>query len=429
MLNAADNERLTRTGAGTAMGEIFPPLLAAGGAVARIAGARRHAAAGQGAGRGPAGLSRHQGPRRPDRTGAARGHRGADLYFGRNEDCGIRCIYPTAGNTTSTAKCVELPNAPPGSAYHGKMSIKAYPTRASFGDIVWAFLGPRDRMRRPGLPQLRVRHAGAGAALCHQAAAAVQLGAVDGGRASIPRTFPSCSQCPAPAMAQNDTMTTRRPTRAASAGCAATPLPRFTLTEHDVGFVVGGARHRRCRFALLAHHAVHAAGAFDHAVVDAGRDLLRLYLGADRRRVVAGSTPMPGTRSAICRRKRARATPPAAMGSSPSSDPRYVALRNRTNEYLIDRNEQKHRSFTGVRGIAEQDSLAQDSQGPHRRPHTRAPDADRRGDCAFFAAWMLAGAKALGEGIEPAAAQRAAAYPPARRRRPSWLTTRSISKR
>ena len=43
--------------------------------------------------------------------------------------------------------------------------------------------------------------------------------------------------------------------------------------------------------------------------------------------------------------------------------PGYVPLRNRSNSYLISREEQKTISFTGIRGIAEQDQMAQESQG------------------------------------------------------------------
>jgi phthalate 4,5-dioxygenase len=39
-------------------------------------------------------------------------HRGTSLFYGRNEDCGLRCIYH-AGNTTSTATFSRpLPNPP-----------------------------------------------------------------------------------------------------------------------------------------------------------------------------------------------------------------------------------------------------------------------------------------------------------------------------
>src|SRR5258708_27509761 len=59
-------------------------------------------------------------------------------------------------------------------------------------------------------------------------------------------------------------------------------------------------------------------------------------------------------------------------------DERYVPLRNRDNGYLQDREEQKHRTFTGVRGIAEQDAMVQESQGAiadRTREHLTAGDA------------------------------------------------------
>jgi hypothetical protein len=89
--------------------------------------------------------------------------------------------------------------------------------------------------------------------------------------------------------------------------------------------------------------------------------------------------------------------------------PGYVPLRNRTNDYLIDRDEQKHRSFTGVRGIAEQDALAQDSQGviaDRTREHLTATDVA----IVHFRRLMLGAAKALADGQEPDAPQHAASY-------------------
>ena len=43
--------------------------------------------------------------------------------------------------------------------------------------------------------------------------------------------------------------------------------------------------------------------------------------------------------------------------------PDFVPIRNKTNDYLIDREDQKTRTFTGIRGIAEQDAMIQENQG------------------------------------------------------------------
>jgi hypothetical protein len=89
--------------------------------------------------------------------------------------------------------------------------------------------------------------------------------------------------------------------------------------------------------------------------------------------------------------------------------PGFVPLANRANDYLIDREEQKHRSFTGVRGIAEQDQMAQESQGfivDRTREHLTPTDIA----VVRFRRLMLDGAKSLRDGEEPAAAQRHQSY-------------------
>ena len=64
-------------------------------------------------------------------------HRGASLYFGRNEECGIRCSYH-GWKFDLTGQCVELPSVP---ELAPKMRIKAYPC-IEVGGLVWAYMGP-----------------------------------------------------------------------------------------------------------------------------------------------------------------------------------------------------------------------------------------------------------------------------------------------
>src|SRR5262245_25208647 len=137
MLSAADTELLVRTAPGTAMGEYFrrfwqPVALARelepDGAPLRVRVMGEDFVAFRNT-KGRVGLVE---PRCA--------HRGAELFFGRNEECGLRCVYH-GWKYDVEGRCVELPNVPPGSAYHGKIAIRACPTR-EFGDIVWAYLGP-----------------------------------------------------------------------------------------------------------------------------------------------------------------------------------------------------------------------------------------------------------------------------------------------
>ena len=44
-------------------------------------------------------------------------------------------------------------------------------------------------------------------------------------------------------------------------------------------------------------------------------------------------------------------------------DENYVPVRNRENDYMIDRDKQKRTNFTGIQGISEQDAAIADSQG------------------------------------------------------------------
>ena len=53
-------------------------------------------------------------------------HRRASLFFGRNEECGLRCVYH-GWKFDVNGRCVDLPNSPEGETYKDKVTIKAYP--------------------------------------------------------------------------------------------------------------------------------------------------------------------------------------------------------------------------------------------------------------------------------------------------------------
>src|SRR5712692_214373 len=76
-------------------------------------------------------------------------HRGASLFFGRNEECGLRCVYH-GWKYDLEGHCVDMPNEPPESNFKDKVRIKAYPCRER-GGMVWTYMGPPELM--PGLPE------------------------------------------------------------------------------------------------------------------------------------------------------------------------------------------------------------------------------------------------------------------------------------
>ncbi len=71
-------------------------------------------------------------------------HRGVSLYFGRNEENGIRCAYHGV-KFDGDGKCVDVPSSPQSCA---RMHIKGYPC-VERGGIVWAYMGPADKMPAP----------------------------------------------------------------------------------------------------------------------------------------------------------------------------------------------------------------------------------------------------------------------------------------
>jgi phthalate 4,5-dioxygenase len=77
-------------------------------------------------------------------------HRGASLFFGRNEELGLRCVYH-GWKFSVDGTCVDMPNEPAESDFKQKVKAVAYPCRER-GGIVWTYMGPRTDP--PPLPDL-----------------------------------------------------------------------------------------------------------------------------------------------------------------------------------------------------------------------------------------------------------------------------------
>ena len=400
MLSAADNELLTRTGPGTPMGEYFRrywlPVALSRELPEPDAAPLRVRMLGEDL------VAFRDSQGRVGLIEPACAHRGANLFFGRNEEGGLRCIYH-GWKYDVEGHCIDMPNVPPGAAYRGKISIKAYPTR-ELGELVWAYLGPRSRMPEE-LPQLEFallpasqRYVSKRLQQCNWAQSA------EGGLDTAHFSF---LHMPAPAVStyvNPDTAADERRLR----WLRDDPMPRFTVIEHEVGFVVGGARRadrdgaywRATQFMLPSHSVAPSAmpGEFyqGYTWVPIDDEACWIYTYAWH----------PERALSIDERARFEK---GGYGQFAELGPGFVPLRNRSNDYLIDREEQKHRSFTGVRGIAEQDALAQDSQGliADRTRENLTPT-----DVAVvrFRRMMLEAARALGEGREPEAPRRPAGY-------------------
>src|ERR1700730_14835138 len=74
--------------------------------------------------------------------------RRASLFWGRNEECGLRCVYH-GWKFDVNGTCVDMPNEPAEYGFGNKLRTTAYPTR-EYGGLIWAYMGPREAM--PPLP-------------------------------------------------------------------------------------------------------------------------------------------------------------------------------------------------------------------------------------------------------------------------------------
>jgi phthalate 4,5-dioxygenase oxygenase subunit len=149
MLKPQDNDRITRVGPGTPMGNLLrrywqPALLAEelaepDGPPVRVRLLGEDLIAFRDSS-GAVGL-----------VDAFCPHRRAPLFFGRNEECGLRCVYHGWKFDRSGA-CVDMPTESSSRACRGtlfktsvrgtgKVSVTAYRTHES-GGIVWTYMGP-----------------------------------------------------------------------------------------------------------------------------------------------------------------------------------------------------------------------------------------------------------------------------------------------
>lgn len=148
MLNREDNELLTQTGPGTAMGEMLRRFWVPFGESSQLPEPDcdpievhlmgEHLVAFRDS-KGRLGLVEDFCP-----------HRGAPLFYGRNEEEGLRCIYH-GWKFNVDGRCIDMPSEPARSNFKDKVQVRSYPVEEMAGTL-WTYMGPKDRM--PKLPHL-----------------------------------------------------------------------------------------------------------------------------------------------------------------------------------------------------------------------------------------------------------------------------------
>ncbi|SAL80854.1 Rieske (2Fe-2S) domain-containing protein [Caballeronia arvi] len=147
MFTQEDNERLCRVGPGQPMGEAFrrfwipfllPEELTADGAPLRVRLLGEELIAFRDT-EGKLGLLDRYCP-----------HRRVDLFFGRNEQSGLRCPYH-GWKFNTEGKILEMPAEPENTQMLQDTRIKSYPI-IEWGGVIWAYMG--DPAHQPEKPPL-----------------------------------------------------------------------------------------------------------------------------------------------------------------------------------------------------------------------------------------------------------------------------------
>ena len=277
-------------------------------------------------------------------------HRGVSLWFGRNEDSGLRCPYH-GWKYDVTGQCVEVPSEPAESGYCEKIKLKAYPL-VERGGVLWTYMGPPEH--QPPLPEFEFATVPAPQSyICKRVQESNYLQAMEGGIDSAHVTFlhrgnletdPLFKGAKGNAYNLNDLR------------------PKFEVVESDSGLYIGVRRNaengqyywRITPWVMPCFTMIPPRGDYPlhgHFWVPAddencwtwtyGYHPVRALSAEERQAMIDGhgafARLIPGT---------------------------FLTQQNKDNDYLMDRQAQKDgRSFGGVNGFGMQDSSIQESMG------------------------------------------------------------------
>ena len=407
MLSKADNEFLTQSGPGTPMGDLlrrfWMPALLSDELPERDGPQKKIRILGEDllafrATDGRVGIVEPHCP-----------HRGANLYYGRNEECGLRCSFH-GWKFDVDGNCVDLPTSPPESAYKDTIKLLSYPTR-EWADMIWVYMGPREHV--PELPQLELGLVPSGHRYVSkkwQDCNWVQSleGAIDTAHFSFLHAIPTKDETvkldilrKTSAIGQEGGLSDRM------RWVTDDPRPKFRIQSHDAGLVIAAGRktdstdlYWRIAQYLAPNHAlvpVAFPGEVYHGQswvpVDDTKCWVYTYSWVPDR-------PLTNAE---------RAKYATGLSLHAEIDENYVPKRNIGNDYMLDRALQKTLSFTGISGVSDQDAAIQDSQGPiqdRTREHLGPTDVG----IVEFRKLLMAAARALQNGDAPRAAARAQSY-------------------
>jgi phthalate 4,5-dioxygenase len=346
-------------------------------------------------------------------------HRLAPLFLGRNEECGIRCVYH-GWKFDVDGRCVDMPNEPADSRYKEKISIRALPTIVA-GGVVWAYLGPAElKPLRPSALEwtlLPAGHVVVSKRLQENNWAQSVEGAIDSSHVSFlhrewdnvmdpdgtPRRVPK--RIAAQVLDDEDQLDFVR-------RMAADGAPSFRVRPSDFGFWIGARRsttepgefYWRITPFLVPFYTIippgttrlSAATTMDgHAFVpidDVNTWTYNISWRVDR----------PFTAKELAHMR-------GELGTHSLTDADYRPYQNPRNLWGLDRQLQRSTSFTGIVNANTQDRAIQEGMGPmvdRSREHLGTADTA----IIAFRRLLLRGAEDLARGKEPETPQQARAF-------------------
>jgi len=317
-------------------------------------------------------------------------HRRASLVYGRNEDCGLRCLYH-GWKFDVTGAATEMPSEPAGTALTEKIAARAYPVVES-GGFVWVWLGDPDAVT-PFDPPIWAKAAPGNVAVVKVHAdcnwAQVLEGSIDSAHSS---SLHSTN------MPTADSVASSTATDTAWLRPSADKSPRLDVQRLDLGF----------RYAAI-RTPIHDPDLRDYIRVTVFQAPFTVHIPpTDQYRLSQMLVPIDDENTMFY--WIAWHTDPAKgiaqddwrrfCGAEVGKDVEavtYRKVRNAANGYLQDRAAMRAGDFTGIYGIPTQDMAMWESMG---RIADRSEDRLGSSDKAIvtFRTMMLRAAEAAGAG-------------------------------
>ena len=278
-------------------------------------------------------------------------HRGVSLWFGRNEEGGLRCPYH-GWKYDVEGNCLEVPSEAPESGFCERIKLQAYPL-VKVGDVLWTHMG--DKEDRPPLPEWEFATVSSDQTFTSKRwQESNWLQAMEGGIDSSHVSFLHSGSLNSDPLFKG--------TKGNEYNLA-DKRPVFEVTDAEGGLFIGARRNaeegrhywRITPWVMPSFTMVPPRG--DHPQHG------HFWIPIDDENCWAWSFDYHPTRSLTKEERQ-------AMMDGHGIHNEYVPgtfrpLQNKDNDYMMDRDAQKRGdTYSGIKGIAMQDASLQESMGP-----------------------------------------------------------------